>query len=1020
MIYKSKLVSARHLVLSLALLGLLSHEAPAAVKAARPLAVPSTARTLDDRWIGGRPLRVLALRVEFREDSVTGTTGNGLMESAFDTSLVLDPLPHDSLYFADHLKFLRTYYETVSKGHIVFADTIPVFPAGDSSHAAYRLDYPMWHYNHNTSEQDLNRGLVSLFVDAVRKAAQQDPSLNFNLYDAVIVFHAGTGKDFNLGFDNTPFDIPSAYINETDLAGQTVPSGVVRGLILPEGENQQEALDLGIELSMNGIMVKLFGNWLGLPDLFNTQTGTSGIGRWGMMDQGSGNVNALVPALPDAWSRVYMGWEHPLEVVPSGSGDTLHVARFGSSDTLQVVKLPVTPREYYLIENRAADLDSPFTAIPDTGAYVELLDRGNRRLQVYRDGRMAIEPGFRVAVRVRDNRYDFGIPGNGVLIWHVDEDVIAQGLSTNSVNTNRDHRGVDLVEADGAQDIGQEYGFASAGSGTELGVPEDAWYSSNNFHRDANGNSLTVRFADGTFPSDRLYDGSLPHLDVSHFTDVAPVMSFVVRSTKVVPGFPVALTAPADWVTADLNGDGRPEIYFASNDSLIKADSVGHLSFVAHLLTGMHLSRYSLPASVGDGFRDQLLFEGRRVGLVRNVNGVDTLLLLPPLEYNDVHLYPAMVDGSEAYVPRVLAVAADTNQMIGTLYTALYDGDLNRLVSWQSAVHGTGLSTVPFNLKPFPSPGFVLMANDSAVCLSVRDSSFAWPWTKGDQRIQPQAIVVNVHGDSSYVYLKGFGYVSAASGATLCEEPQCVAPQVDWNGDGIPDGGGRFGRHELEREDAPHIAADTSWVMDVDCSGDPDLIGLADRQVADSTLPATSIVHTRVAAVSHNGSAFPGFPYALPVADSRRPFTWTRDQALHLVSTTHANGKYYYSVVRLAEAGRRTRFNYTDDVSIINVGQLRPQVNSRAEWVYCWPNPTSDVSRIRITLPYAADADVRIFDLAGRKVAELHGGSSAPGPLAFEVPWNVSGVESGVYIGRVIVHGNGGSQESQIKIAVVK
>ena len=138
-----------------------------------------------------------------------------------------------------------------------------------------------------------------------------------------------------------------------------------RGLLLPEGESQE-----GFELSVNGVMMKLFGNWLGLPDLFDTQTGRSGIGRWGMMDQGSGNVFALVPAMPEAWSRAYMGWVVPDTIWATADIETLEVKRFGvSSDAPEILLLPITETEYYLIENRAAD--------PNDRGYVECRDRRN-------------------------------------------------------------------------------------------------------------------------------------------------------------------------------------------------------------------------------------------------------------------------------------------------------------------------------------------------------------------------------------------------------------------------------------------------------------------------------------------------------------------------------------------------------------------------------------------------------------------------------------------------------------------
>ncbi|MBU1983409.1 hypothetical protein KJ815_03255, partial [bacterium] len=497
--------------------------------------------SLSERWPVGDPIRVCAILVEFQEDSIEGTTGTGRIGTGFDSSLVIDPLPHDREYFRDHLRFLRHYYETVSRGGVVFDTTMmDVFPLIEGS--AYRLDYPMWHYNYNSDAELLNRRLVELFIESCAKASE-DPELDFTRYNAILVFHAGVGKDFNLGYDPTPFDIPSAYISARDVQSYSgsiqIPGGVERGLILPEGENQREALDYDVELSLNGIMVKLFGNWLGLPDLFDTRTGHSGVGRWGMMDQGSGNMSALVPSLPTAWSRVYMEWQAAAVHLPSGRGDTLHVARFGrGGDVAQIVKIPVTAREYYVIENRDADADSvkcvtlwDRDSLHVMHVYYEERTQAREGFLLSRDRRIEYQPGFGVAVGA--SHYDFGIPGSGLLIWHIDEDVIVRGLDDNTVNADPDHRGVDLVEADGAQDIGREYGFASAGSGTELGIQEDAWYLNNSQHRAANRGANYELFADYSFPAARIYDGSYTRLRLSNFSAVDSVMSFVCRMEGV-------------------------------------------------------------------------------------------------------------------------------------------------------------------------------------------------------------------------------------------------------------------------------------------------------------------------------------------------------------------------------------------------------------------------------------------------------------------------------------------------------
>ncbi len=962
----------------------------------RVASAPLAAQGLDEPWPNGDSIRVCAIRVEFLEDQITGTTGNGRMGSWFPDSLHIDPLPHDKAYFEDHLAFLQHYYQTASKGNLGFAalDVYPTDPIG-----AYQLAFPMWHYNYNTDDATLNRRLVELFVQSAQLAqADVDSAADgFDNYDAILIFHAGAGKDFGFGYDATPFDIPSAFINEHDLQSYpgTIPAGVTRGLILPEGENQQEALDLGVELSLNGIMIKLFGNWLGLPDLFNTRTGLSGVGRWGMMDQGSGNWGALVPALPDAWSRVYMQWEDAVTAIPSHDGDTIRVARFGVGGSPEIIKLPVTPREYYLLENRDADADSI--------GYVELRDRDNLEMRAYADGSIAIESGFRVPVSA--SHYDFGIPGSGILIWHIDEDVIDANLETNTVNANPDHRGVDLVEADASQDIGMEYGFASAGSGAELGIQEDAWYFGNQAWAAANGGTIAVRFTDRTYPSARLYDGAYAYYELTNFTAVDSVMSFRLASSLVAPGFPVALSAAAEWGVADLDGDSTRELYLTSDGHLYRADSTG-LTELMPIPAGVRPSKL-LPTDLDHSGKEELLFEGTRIGMLWKYGGVDSLRVTGNLS-SPVRIYPVLTSDNTP-----LLMTLDSTTTPGAIIASLYSLDLS-LVDMQVVLEGGATNSIPLNVESFPAATFVFLREGEAVAEQATPTGFVELWRIQNARIQASGTVLTEPQRRS-VYLNGYGYVDAFTGDTLCLEPQCTAPGVDWDNDGVPDGGGIAGVQNVPRENAPDIPADTEWVIDLDVNGTPDLLGLA-NQVPTNAL---GNVYTRLYAAKHDGPEFSGFPMATNIAEARTPFGFSKDNNLYTVFELVADGQYFYSVNRVPVLPRTgTRFAYQEENAIINVGALRPQVFDRPDWLYCWPNPTNNVSHIRVTLSYPAQAAVKVFDLAGRKVAELQGASSVAG--AFELLWDVSNVESGVYVGQVTATGVGTSERAQVKIAVVR
>ncbi|MFQ5510418.1 MAG: M6 family metalloprotease domain-containing protein [Candidatus Krumholzibacteriia bacterium] len=60
------------------------------------------------------------------------------------------------------------------------------------------------------------------------------------------------------------------------------------------------------------------GHAFGLPDLFDPDGGTNGIGDWGLMGRGNWNTPDS-PAHPSAWTRAQLGWVVPVDVGPGGS-----------------------------------------------------------------------------------------------------------------------------------------------------------------------------------------------------------------------------------------------------------------------------------------------------------------------------------------------------------------------------------------------------------------------------------------------------------------------------------------------------------------------------------------------------------------------------------------------------------------------------------------------------------------------------------------------------------------------------
>ena len=141
-------------------------------------------------------LRICAIRVSFQEDQNSLTTGNGLF--VLDTSNIepftVDPPPHNRSYFQDQIIAVKNYFNAASKGQLNI--TGEVFPL--SQDGAYQLPREMNYYNPNTTDQENDRQLAQLLLDAVQ-LADLDPAIDFEQYDVITVFHAGVGKDIDVG-----------------------------------------------------------------------------------------------------------------------------------------------------------------------------------------------------------------------------------------------------------------------------------------------------------------------------------------------------------------------------------------------------------------------------------------------------------------------------------------------------------------------------------------------------------------------------------------------------------------------------------------------------------------------------------------------------------------------------------------------------------------------------------------------------------------------------------------------------
>jgi len=169
-----------------------------------------------------------------------------------------------------------------------------------------------------------------------------------------------------------------------------------------------------------GVFCHEFGHALGLPDLYDTSgipfgVSNYGPGNWSLMSTGGSGGSGLTPEKPahmGAWCSKFLGWTSTFR-----------------------------PNQ-----------DGPVTLGP--------LEDGNPAMELWFQGDPHSEH-FLVENRQRES-FDSSLPGSGLIIYHLDDDAIAQRIPGNRVNSGLTP-GLQVVEADGDYDmwLGQNRGDAS-------------------------------------------------------------------------------------------------------------------------------------------------------------------------------------------------------------------------------------------------------------------------------------------------------------------------------------------------------------------------------------------------------------------------------------------------------------------------------------------------------------------------------------------------------------------------------
>jgi M6 family metalloprotease-like protein len=366
--------------------------------------------------------------------------------------------------------------------------------------------------------------LMSFISDAARGAKTGNPatdpflasSINPspNKKKAFLLFHAGHSRlvdGGSLGYlgANTPNDFTDFFVTKDDFkwlgkAKGTDATAIARrkdslGVVTAAGDTISQFMMLsesanqdGINWGINGILINQLGRQMGMPDLFDVVQGISQVGYFDVMDfAGYNTFNGFLPVFPSAWVRSYMGWDEPV-VAKAGSGPysdyTIYPADQPGPGRTRTVKIPLNDREYLLVENRQraprdGNVTVYFNKLGTDGRTFSIADSTNPPIpyaaldSIFLDsicgtfsangscasGGKVPNPRKPSGVITRVSNYDVGLPGNGLLVWHVNEWFLESFLPFGAVNAylgdtlRSQYKGLEITEADGVPSIGKQF-----------------------------------------------------------------------------------------------------------------------------------------------------------------------------------------------------------------------------------------------------------------------------------------------------------------------------------------------------------------------------------------------------------------------------------------------------------------------------------------------------------------------------------------------------------------------------------
>ncbi|MGB5288409.1 MAG: T9SS type A sorting domain-containing protein [Ignavibacteriaceae bacterium] len=970
-------------------------------------------RTVERSAFADDTVKILAIMVSFQEDADGTTFGNGKFESIYTQNYgsdILDPLPHDKKYFESHLQFARNYFHKVSKGKLEIEYTVlpDTFSVSDR----------MRNYSPPPGSDDFTP-IADFSVEAWTKADQLNPGFNFSEYDVFLIFHAGVGRDVSLpGSIGNERDLPSVYLSDKafkeiygeSFEGIPVSGGsfnITNSMIIPETESRELETISGnflFEITINGLICASIGSHIGLPDLFDTETGLSAIGRFGLMDgQSIFAYLGTYPPEPSPWSKIKLGWAEPVTMDLQNADVNLVTNLAATMSDTVILKVPLNSSEYYLVENRIRDVNNDGSTITyATGDLVRIKTFSNDTT-----GYRSFDVDSLSGVIVDVDEFDWAVPGNGIVIWHIDENVINEKIAENKVNTDKKRRGVDVEEADGVQDIGERFFTIFGDEVIGEGTSEDFWYADNP------ANLFENRFAKDTRPNTLTNTGANGLITIKNFSEIDNRMSFRVEfgDSVVKPLFRQVIESNEKPHTISSLEFGDSVWLLINNpSSLIISNGVSFLFEIEEFsvlkpsaiiiengtyIYGAEDSTLNYWINNESFLNAGSLFIGEYITtpIIINKNTLGENELVFGTQKGNLFYY-TLGNASGAIPEFKKSIDLGEDNFIQDLVT---DGDFYAVIAGQ----------IPTYLS---SEGNVIL--EAPLDLVTTKNG------EGNYR----SIVRTLSGK---IYTITNGIVE--SEFTLFADPPLI-PSIILSDQKLD--GNQYiivnNLYEIQSYNSQGSSADNFPFIDKsDLSDGFNTSAISGDFEGDNRreIISTKLMGDIYAVDGSSGKVVPGFPISIGKYLNVIPSLFNYQGKASLVTINDDNVLMAWTIGSVeSEIVWKELYGNNQNTSFIDAAENTNRINeffpeSRA---YNYPNPVYEgTTNIRYYVSEDSKINIKIFDLAGDFVAELN--DEAQGGMDNETVWDVGNIQSGVYFARIEANSTSGkTEQAVIKIAVVK